>query len=102
VRGTGRAAKRGDVVVVRYVAAVWSSGSTFDATWDRGVPFKLKLGAGSVIPGFDRGIRGMRVGGRREVVIPPRLAYGATGHPPAIGPGETLVYVIDLARFQEA
>ncbi|HET8949861.1 MAG TPA: FKBP-type peptidyl-prolyl cis-trans isomerase, partial [Solirubrobacteraceae bacterium] len=68
----------------------------FDASWDRGEPFTFQLGSGGVIPGWDEGVKGMKVGGRRMLVIPPDLAYGAQGSPPTIGPNETLVFVIDL------
>ena len=96
VKGKGKAAGRGDVVKVQYVGVAFSTGEQFDATWDRGQPYRFRLGTGDVIPGWDRGIVGMREGGRRELIIPPELAYGAQGSPPDIGPNETLVFVVDL------
>jgi peptidylprolyl isomerase len=98
VKGKGRRAKSGDAVSVQYVGINFSNGEQFDASWDRGQPFQFKLGAGQVIPGWDKGIAGMRVGGRRELVIPPDLAYGPGGSGP-IGPNETLVFVVDLQRI---
>jgi len=94
--GTGPAAKAGDQVTVQYVGVGYDSKEQFDASWDRGEPFSFSLGAGEVIPGWDEGIEGMKVGGRRELVIPPDLAYGSAGFPPAIGPNETLIFVVDL------
>ncbi len=94
--GSGAEAKAGDKVTVQYVGVGYKSGEEFDASWDRGEPFSFGLGAGEVIPGWDQGVEGMKVGGRRELVIPPELAYGEAGAPPAIGPNETLVFVIDL------
>ena len=96
VEGDGATAKKGDEVTVQYVGVGHESGEEFDASWDRGEPFTFQLGAGQVIPGWDQGVEGMKVGGRRELVIPPNLAYGAAGAPPAIGPNETLVFVVDL------
>jgi peptidylprolyl isomerase len=95
-KGDGPIARSGDTVTVQYVGVDYKSGKQFDASWDRGQPFPFQLGAGQVIPGWDKGVAGMRVGGRRELVIPPRLAYGAQGQPPAIAPNATLVFVIDL------
>ncbi len=94
--GSGAEAKSGDKVTVQYVGVGYKSGEEFDASWDRGEPFSFTLGAGEVIPGWDQGVEGMKVGGRRELIIPPELAYGEAGAPPAIGPNETLVFVIDL------
>ena len=94
--GTGAEAKAGDEVTVQYVGVNYKTGKEFDASWDRGEPFVFQLGAGMVIPGWDQGVEGMKVGGRRELVIPPELAYGPEGSPPAIGPNETLIFVIDL------
>jgi peptidylprolyl isomerase len=95
-KGSGAEAKAGDEVTVQYVGVDYKSGSEFDSSWSRNEPFSFKLGAGEVIPGWDQGVAGMKVGGRRELIIPPELAYGETGSPPAIGPNETLVFVIDL------
>jgi peptidylprolyl isomerase len=92
----GKPAKAGDQVTVQYVGISFLNGRQFDASWDRGEPFQFQLGAGSVIPGWDQGVEGMKVGGRRQLVIPPDLAYGPQGSPPTIGPNETLVFVIDL------
>jgi len=95
VRGKGPAAKPGDTVVVHYVGMHFSHGEEFDASWDGGGPFALELGAGTVIAGWDQGLVGIRAGGRRELIIPPELGYGAQGYPPDIPPNETLVFVID-------
>ena len=100
IEGTGATAKAGDQVVVQYVGVDYKTGKQFDASWDRGQPFPFQLGAGQVIPGWDKGVAGMKVGGRRELIIPPDLAYGAAGAPPAIGPNATLVFVIDLVAIQ--
>jgi peptidylprolyl isomerase len=95
-KGSGAEAKSGDEVTVQYVGVDFKSGEEFDASWDRGEPFTFTLGRGEVIQGWDLGVEGMKVGGRRELVIPPRFAYGEAGQPPSIGPNETLVFVIDL------
>ena len=78
----------------------WSTGGEFDASWNSGQPLEFPLGAGRVIPGWDQGIAGMKEGGRRLLVIPPDLAYGAQGAPPVIGPNETLVFVVDLEKVK--
>ena len=96
VGGDGDEAVPGKKVTVHYVGVAFRSGDEFDASWDRGQPFQFKLGKGQVIPGWDQGVAGMHVGGRRELIIPPSLAYGAQGSPPAIGPNEPLVFVVDL------
>lgn len=96
VEGTGPAAKKGDEVTVQYVGVGYESGEEFDASWDRGEPFEFPLGAGQVIKGWDEGVEGMKVGGRRQLTIPPDLAYGEAGSPPSIGPEETLIFVVDL------
>ena len=98
VKGKGPVAHPGEFVTVQYVGVSWSTGKQFDASWDHGQPFQFPLGAGQVIPGWDKGVKGMRVGGRRELIIPPKLGYGAAGSPPAIGPNETLIFVVDLKR----
>ncbi len=95
VEGSGAEAKAGDEVTVNYVGVGYDSGEEFDASWGR-EPFPFQLGAGAVIQGWDKGVAGMKVGGRRELTIPPNLAYGPAGYPPAIGPNETLIFVIDL------
>lgn len=96
VVGTGTEATSGRTVEVHYVGVAWSTKKQFDASWDRGRPFDFPLGAGRVIRGWDDGVAGMRVGGRRRLVIPPDLGYGARGAGGAIGPNETLVFVVDL------
>jgi peptidylprolyl isomerase len=98
--GTGPEATAGKTVNVQYVGVSALNGRQFDASWDRGQPFSFQLGSQQVIPGWDQGVEGMKVGGRRELVIPPKLAYGKQGSPPAIGPNETLVFVIDLLGVQ--
>jgi peptidylprolyl isomerase len=98
--GTGVAAKAGDVVSVNYVGVNYKTGKEFDASWGRGEPFTFTLGGGEVISGWDEGIEGMKVGGRRELIIPPNHAYGSTGSPPVIPPNETLVFVVDLEAIE--
>jgi peptidylprolyl isomerase len=98
VEGKGRAAKDGDNVTVQYVGVAWASGAEFDASWNSGQPFEFTLGSGNVIAGWDEGVKGMKPGGRRMLVIPPDKAYGEQGSPPAIGPNETLIFVIDLEK----
>ena len=94
--GDGKVAGPGDTVDVHYVGVSFSSGEEFDASWSRGEPIRFKLGVGQVIAGWDQGVQGMKVGGRRKLVIPPGLAYGDRGAPGAIKPGETLIFVCDL------
>ena len=94
--GDGAAAHAGDMVEVHYVGVAYSTGEEFDASWDRGEPLQFRLGTGQVIAGWDRGVQGMRVGGRRQLIIPPDLAYGNRGAGSAIAPGETLIFVCDL------
>ncbi len=94
--GTGAEATDGVGVDVHYVGVSWSSGKQFDASWDRRETFSFRLGGGEVISGWDRGVAGMRVGGRRRLTIPPALAYGSRGAGGVIGPNETLVFVVDL------
>ncbi|MGW5419779.1 FKBP-type peptidyl-prolyl cis-trans isomerase [Streptomyces sp. NPDC003943] len=94
--GDGAEVKAGMVVRVHYVGVTFGSGKEFDASWDRGEPFKFALGSGRVIKGMDRGMRGMRVGGRREIIVPPRLGYGKQSPSPLIPAGSTLVFVVDL------
>jgi peptidylprolyl isomerase len=93
--GTGATATAGDEVSVQYVGVDYKTGKEFDASWDRGEPFTFKLGAGEVIAGWDQGIEGMKVGGWREMIIPPSLAYGSQGKG-SIAPNSTLVFVVDL------
>jgi peptidylprolyl isomerase len=94
--GEGEEAVAGLVVEVHYVGVSWATGKQFDASWDRGGTFKFGLGKGQVIPGWDQGVAGMKVGGRRRITIPPDLAYGKRGAGGAIGPDETLIFVVDL------
>jgi peptidylprolyl isomerase len=94
--GSGAAASSGADVEVHYVGVAWSTGRQFDASWDRGEPLSFRLGVGQVIPGWDQGVTGMQVGGRRRLTIPPSLAYGTAGAGGVIGPNETLVFVVDL------
>ena len=94
--GNGAEAKAGDTVQVHYVGVAYSTGEEFDASWSRGIPLEFELGAGRVIAGWDQGVQGMKVGGRRQLVIPPDLAYGDRGAGNVIAPGETLIFVCDL------
>jgi peptidylprolyl isomerase len=94
--GEGEEAQAGQVVEVHYVGVSWNTGREFDASWNRGSTFKFKLGKGQVIQGWDQGVAGMKVGGRRRITIPPMLAYGKRGAGGVIGPDETLVFVVDL------
>ncbi len=98
--GDGPTAEQGDQVVVDYVGVDYESGKEFDASFGAPEPFEFALGGGMVIPGWDEGVEGMKVGGRRELIIPPDLAYGAQGQPPAIKPNSTLVFVIDLLEVR--
>jgi peptidylprolyl isomerase len=98
VQGDGAAAKAGDQVTVQYVGVDYETGEEFDSSWEGGQRFEFELGAGEVIPGWDQGVEGMKEGGRRQLIIPPDLAYGAQGQPPAIAPDATLVFVIDLVK----
>ena len=100
VTGKGPAAKAGDTVQMQYVGTAWSDGKQFDASWDRGQPFTFQLGSGNVIGGWDKGIVGMKQGGRRLLVIPPDLGNGAAGAGGTIKPNETLVFVVDLEKIQ--
>jgi peptidylprolyl isomerase len=98
--GTGAEAKPGDQVSVQYVGVLYDNGSKFDSSYDHGQPFSFKLGGGQVIQGWDQGVAGMRVGGRRLLVIPPELGYGAQGSPPKIAANETLAFVVDLTKIK--
>jgi FKBP-type peptidyl-prolyl isomerase-like protein len=100
IKGTGQAAKDGDQLSVQYVGVLYSNGKQFDSSWDRGKqPFQFTLGQGNVIKGWDQGLVGMKVGGRRRLIIPSALAYGATGQPPTIPPNSALVFDIDLTKI---
>ena len=96
VEGDGEEATEGSTVKVHYVGVAHSTGEEFDASWNRGETFKFGLGKGQVIRGWDEGVAGMRVGGRRRITIPPAMAYGKRGAGGVIGPDETLVFVVDL------
>jgi peptidylprolyl isomerase len=96
VVGEGDEATAGKKVSVHYVGVSFSSGEEFDASWNRGQPFEFRLGKGQVIPGWDQGVTGMRVGGRRRLTIPSAMAYGARGAGGVIKPHEPLVFVVDL------
>jgi peptidylprolyl isomerase len=94
--GSGTEAVAGSTVLAHYVGVAHSSGEEFDASYNRGEPLSFRLGVGQVIAGWDQGIAGMKVGGRRKLVIPPHLAYGDRGAGGAIAPGETLIFIVDL------
>ena len=100
VQGTGAEAKSGDKVTVQYVGTLFNGGKEFDTSWKKGrTPFEFTIGQGQVIQGWDQGIPGMKVGGRRVLVIPPDLAYGASGSPPTIPANAPLVFVVDLKKI---
>jgi peptidylprolyl isomerase len=94
--GTGKEATKGTTVEVHYVGVAWSTGKQFDASWDRNEAFEFRLGAGQVIAGWDQGVAGMKVGGRRSLTIPAHLGYGNQGAGGVIKGGETLVFIVDL------
>jgi peptidylprolyl isomerase len=94
--GDGLEAVAGKTVVVDYVGVSWSTGEEFDASWDRNQKFDFGLGSGMVIAGWDQGVAGMKVGGRRQITIPPHLGYGSQGAGGVIAPNETLIFVVDL------
>ena len=96
VVGDGAEAAAGAIVNVDYVGVSWSTGQEFDASWNRGDVFSFALGGGMVIAGWDEGVAGMKVGGRRRLTIPPHMGYGAQGAGGAIGPNETLIFTVDL------
>jgi peptidylprolyl isomerase len=98
--GDGPEATPGHTVVVHYVGVSFSSGQEFDSSWNRNSPFDFRLGGGQVIAGWDQGVAGMKVGGRRQLTIPAKLAYGDRGAGGVIKPGETLVFVVDLLAVQ--
>jgi peptidylprolyl isomerase len=100
IEGKGAAAKSGDKVSVRYVGVLYNNNKEFDSSWKRGkAPFEVTLGQGQVIQGWDQGLIGMKVGGRRRLTIPPDLAYGAQGQPPTIPANSTLVFDVDLTKI---
>ncbi|MFE3515203.1 FKBP-type peptidyl-prolyl cis-trans isomerase [Streptomyces sp. NPDC059166] len=96
VVGEGPEALPGRVVQVHYVGVTFASGREFDSSWDGGRPYKFAVGGGKVVKGMDRGVRGMRPGGRREIIVPPRLGYGKQSPSPSIPAGSTLIFVVDL------
>jgi peptidylprolyl isomerase len=96
VVGTGQTAKAGDTITVNYVGVLYKTGKEFDSSWSRNTPFTTPLAAGQVIPGWVQGIPGMKVGGRRELIIPSSLAYGTKGSGTAIPPNSPLVFIVDL------
>ncbi len=96
VVGDGPEATKGSAVSMHYVGVAHSTGEQFDASWDRGQPLDIRIGVGQVIAGWDQGVPGMKVGGRRQLVIPPHLGYGDRGAGGVIKPGETLIFVVDL------
>ncbi|HYO39614.1 MAG TPA: FKBP-type peptidyl-prolyl cis-trans isomerase [Nocardioidaceae bacterium] len=98
--GDGPEATAGRTVQVHYVGVAHSTGEEFDASYNRGEPLSFRLGAGQVISGWDTGVQGMKVGGRRRLVIPPHLAYGDRGAGGVIAPGETLIFVVDLVAVR--
>jgi peptidylprolyl isomerase len=98
VEGDGAEATSGSAVSVHYVGVAHSTGEEFDASYNRGEPLQFRLGVGQVISGWDTGVQGMKVGGRRQLVIPPHLGYGDRGAGGVIKPGETLIFVVDLVK----
>jgi peptidylprolyl isomerase len=99
-KGHGKAAKAGETVTVQYDGVLYENGTEFDASWNRHQPFSFPLGAGQVIPGWDKGVVGMKAGGRRVLTIPPELGYGPQGSGP-IPPNSTLVFVVDMLKIQK-
>ncbi|MDO5492114.1 MAG: FKBP-type peptidyl-prolyl cis-trans isomerase [Nesterenkonia sp.] len=102
IAGSGPAVAPGDGVSCHYVGVSWSTGEEFDASWNRGQPLDFTAGVGQVISGWDQGLIGMQEGARRRFEIPPHLAYGDQGAGEAIGPGETLIFVVDLVGVRRA
>jgi len=100
VKGKGPGAEPGNTVTVKYVGVNFSNGEEFDSSWDSGATFPVQLGAGMVIEGWDKGLVGIRKGGRRMLTIPPEMGYGAEGYPPDIPPNETLVFVVDAVSIK--
>ncbi|MHB8680925.1 MAG: FKBP-type peptidyl-prolyl cis-trans isomerase [Acidimicrobiales bacterium] len=98
IEGTGATAQAGNTVTVQYVGVSYCTKQQFDASWDRGQPFSFQLGVHQVIAGWDQGVAGMKVGGRRELVIPPKLAYGSASPGAGIAPDDTLIFVVDLLQ----
>ncbi|WP_334172137.1 FKBP-type peptidyl-prolyl cis-trans isomerase [Sinomonas sp.] len=100
VEGDGLEVAAGDTVSAHYVGVAWSTGEEFDASWNRGAPLDFRVGVGQVIQGWDQGLLGMKLGGRRRLEIPSELAYGSRGAGGAIGPNEALVFVVDLVGIR--
>jgi len=100
VEGDGAVAESGQQAIVHYVGVAYSTGEEFDASYNRGAPFAFPLGGGMVIQGWDQGVQGMKIGGRRELIIPPHLGYGDRGAGGVIKPGETLIFVVDLLELR--
>jgi peptidylprolyl isomerase len=100
VEGDGREVAPGDTVSAHYVGVAWSTGEEFDASWNRGAPLDFRVGVGQVIQGWDQGLLGMKLGGRRRLEIPSELAYGSRGAGSAIGPNEALIFVVDLVGIR--
>ena len=98
--GSLRKARKGRTVGVRYSLVRWSDGKEVDSSWDRDTVFEFPLGAGQVIAGFDQGVEGMKLGGRRELIVPPDLGYGSQGAGDDVGPDETLIFVVDLVSVR--
>ena len=98
VKGKGRAAKKGDKLSMQYVGVLFKGGTEFDSSWDKGQPFEFTLGKGMVIKGWDQGLVGIKPGGRRELIIPAKLAYGAQGQPPSIPGNAALVFIVDALK----
>lgn len=94
--GDGAEAVPGSMIAAHYVGVAWSTGEEFDSSWNRGQPLNFQVGVGQVIKGWDDGLIGMKVGGRRKITIPPHLGYGEQGAGNVIAPGETLIFVVDL------
>lgn len=101
IEGSGPAVTAGDQVECHYVGVAWSTGAEFDASWNRGQPLDFTAGIGQVIQGWDQGLIGMREGGRRRLEIPSQLAYGEAGAGGAIGPNETLIFIVDLVKVNK-
>lgn len=102
IEGSGRAVERGDQVTCHYVGVTFDGGEEFDASWNRGEPLGFRAGAGQVIQGWDEGLIGMKVGGRRRLEIPSELAYGKRGAGNVIGPDQALVFVVDLVEARSS
>lgn len=100
IEGSGPEAKAGDNVTVQYVLVDYKSGKEIESSWERNEPFPFTLGSSSVIPGWEQGVEGMKAGGRRELIIPPELAYGSAGSPPTIKPNATLIFVVDMVEVE--